>query len=156
MNYLILWKDIRLFVGSHSRPVIEHNQPVIQFIVAPNGKFSTRVQQTDEWMYKQGLLIKPNYPHQCDATDVPIISMDIEPDSVLGTWILTNVFEKDPLLDYPSEKYNPIDFELFNHLLDTKNWNSLYVYFKEIFRLADKSQINHKDKRITLNPQRCY
>lgn len=101
MNYFILWKDIRLFVGSNSRPVIEHKHPVIQCVVAPHGKFRTRVQQTDEWMHKRGLLIKPNFPHQCDATNVPIISMDIEPDSVLGAWILANVFENDPVLDYP-------------------------------------------------------
>jgi len=149
MNYLILWKDIRLFVGSNSRPVNEHKHPVIQLVVAAHGKFRTKAQDTDEWIYKQGLFIKPNYPHQCDATDVPIISMDIEPDSTLGAWILTHIFEDDPVLDYPSEKFNLINFEWFDRLLYANEWDALYAYFQEIFCLVDKPTTNQKDQRIS-------
>jgi AraC-like DNA-binding protein len=148
MNYLILWKDVRLFVGSNSRPVAEHKHPVIQLVVAVEGTFRIRAQETDEWIYKRGLLIKPNHPHQCDATDVPILSLDIEADSALGARILSQVFEKSPVLDYPSETFNQIDFQIFHRLLLAQEWHELYAYVKGIFRLADVPQSNPRDERI--------
>ena len=148
MNHIIIWKDIRLFRGSNNRTVIEHKHPVIQFVVASNGEFMTRVQQTNKWIKKKGLLIKPNHPHQCDATNVPIISMDIEPDSAFGTAILANSFDNGPILDYPSENFKKIDFKNIDCLIKAQHWNDVYNYLKDIFLLPNIQQVKNRDKRI--------
>lgn len=149
MNYLIIWSDIRLFVGSNSRPVSVHKHPVIQFILATNGEFKTKSETTGEWLYKQGLLIKPNHSHECDATDIPIISVEIEPDSKLGNWIISEVFEDEPVLEYPSDRLKTIDFALLQRFLQTQSWAEVYIYFKEFFKLADNSLISQRDQRIS-------
>ncbi len=149
MNHLILWSDIRLFVGSNNRPVVVHKHPVIQFVLSTDGRFKTKSTETGEWVYKQGLLIMPNYYHECDATDIPIISLDIEPDSRLGNWILFKVIENKQVLEYPSNRLKTIDFELLQRFLQNQSWAELYIYFKEVFKLPDHAQTRQKDQRIS-------
>ena len=79
MNHLVLWKDLRLFLGKNPRPVKGHSHPVIQFVVAREGAFKTWLPEQEAWGLNKGLLIRPNHPHQCDASNIPILSLDIGP-----------------------------------------------------------------------------
>ena len=150
MNHLILWKDIRLFIGQNPRSTTGHSHPVVQLVVAINGVFKTKVPETGEWITQKGLLIKPNHPHQCDATDVPIFSLDIDPDTALGEWVLTKILNDDPLLAYPSEQLGQINFELIHSCLQSENWDNLYTNILKVFRFEDAHQHEPKDERIDL------
>lgn len=150
MNHLILWKDIRLFIGQNPRSTTGHSHPIVQLVVAINGVFKTKVPATSEWITQKGLLIKPNHPHQCDATDVPIFSLDIDPDSALGEWVLTKILKDDPLLAYPSEELGQINFELVNSCLKSENWDILYTHIEKVFRFEDAHHHKPKDERIDL------
>lgn len=150
MNHLILWKDIRLFIGQNPRPTTGHSHPVVQLVVAIHGKFKTRDRETGEWIKQKGLLIKPNHPHHCDATNVPIFSLDIDPDTVLGEWILENVLKDNPVLAYPSEQFGMVNFELVNSCLKIEYWNKLYAHIEKIFSIKYEHQYKPKDERIDL------
>jgi AraC-like DNA-binding protein len=150
MNHLILWKNIRLFVGQNPRSTTGHSHPIIQLVVAINGEFKTLASETGEWIPQQGLLIKPNHQHQCDATNVAIFSLDIDPDSSLGEWILVNVMKGDPILAYPSDRFGQVNFELVDNCLQTENWDELYAHVETIFGFEDQYQHKTKDERIEL------
>ena len=148
MNQLILWKDIRLFIGQNPRPTIGHSHPIVQLVVAINGRFKTRVPETGKWITQKGLLIKPNHPHQCDAADVPIFSLDIDPDTALGEWVLAYVLKDYPILAYPSEHFGQVSFELVNNCLQSDNWDKLYAHIKKVFSFEDEHRQKPKDERI--------
>jgi len=148
MNHLILWKDISLFIGQNPRSTTGHSHPIVQLVVAINGVFKTKVPATGEWITQKGLLIKPNHPHQCDATDVPIFSLDIDQDTALGEWVLTKILKDDPLLAYPSEQLGQINFELIHSCLQSENWDKLYRHIIKVFRFEDAHQHEPKDERI--------
>ena len=150
MNHLILWKDIRLFIGQNPRPTVGHSHPVVQLVVAIEGKFKTMVPETGEWITQKGLLIKPNHPHQCDATDMPIFSLDIDPDTALGEWVLANVLKDCPMLAYPSEQFGQVNFEQVNSCLQSGNWAKLYAHIEKVFRFEDEYRHKPKDERIDL------
>lgn len=151
MNHLILWKDIRLFIGQNPRSTTGHNHPVMQLVVAIKGEFKTRVDETGEWIPQKGLLIRPNHQHQCDATNVPILSLEIDPDSTLGEWILQNVMKGDPIMAYPSDYLGWVDFELVNGCLQSEKWDKLYAHLEAIFGFEDHHQHKtKKDERIEL------
>ena len=113
MNYLIIWKDFKIFYGSHSRTVDEHSHPVIQLVFAIRGTFRSK-DDSGDWAAKKGLLIAPNCPHECDASDVPIISIQIDPESSLGEWILSNQLKDRLIIDYPSKDITSIDINRFS------------------------------------------
>lgn len=150
MNHLILWKDIRLFIGQNPRSTTGHSHPIVQLVVAIDGNFKTSVPGTGEWITQKGLLIKPNHPHQCDATDVPIFSLDIDPNTALGEWIIANVLKDDPILTYPSKHFGHVNFALVNNCLRSENWDKLYTHIKKIFSFEDEHQQKPKDERIDL------
>jgi AraC-like DNA-binding protein len=148
MNHLILWKDIRLFIGQNPRPTTGHSHPVVQLVLAINGKFKTRDPETGEWITQKGLLIKPNYPHHCDATNVPIFSLDIDQDSTLGEWILDKVLKDIPVLAYPSEQFAQVNFDLVNSCLQSEHWDKLYAHIEKLFSFKNEHQHQPKDDRI--------
>lgn len=149
MNHLIFWKDLRLFLGKNPRPTIGHSHPVLQLVVAIDDTFKTKVPETEEWTPKKGLLIKPNYQHQCDASDVAILSLDIDPDTTLGEWILLHILENNPILDYPSEQYGQIDVERIKNLIQAKNWDALHDHILQVFRFEKKQRSIPKEERIS-------
>ncbi len=147
MNYLIIWKDFKLFYGSHPRAVTEHSHPVIQLVLAVRSTFLSK-DDTGNWTNKKGLLITPNYSHECDANDVPIISVDIDPESNLGEWILTNQLKNRPILDYPSKDVATIDIDKFSEHLANEDWPAIRMIIENTFRYRQTHQTSQKDKRI--------
>lgn len=147
-NNLILWKDIRLFIGVNERPALTHKHPIIQLIVARDEKFKTKLLESQEWQYEKGLLIKPNTKHQCDASNIPIVSLEIDSDTTLGEWILNNVIEGESYLEYPSKKYEEVNFGRIDSALKNESWDELYAHIRKIFRFDKETQLTEKDERI--------
>ena len=150
MNHLVVWKDIRLFIGQNPRSTTGHSHPIVQLVVAIQGKFKTRVPETGEWITQKGLLIKPNHPHHCDATNIPIFSLDVDPDTALGEWILASVLRDKAMLAYPSEQFGQVDFELVKSCLQSEHWDKLYAHIEKVFSFKYEHKYKLKDERIDL------
>ncbi|WP_200978321.1 helix-turn-helix domain-containing protein [Echinicola sp. 20G] len=149
MNFLILWKDLRLFIGKNPKPTKGHSHPIIQLVVATSGKFRTKNKYTNEWIFEKGLLIKSNVGHQCDATNIPILSLDIEPDSALGGWVNSKILKSEDIISYPSDLFGQIDFELLKDYLHNKNWVAVRSMLEAIFQFGHKYEHQKKDERIS-------
>ncbi|MFH4967471.1 AraC family transcriptional regulator [Gaetbulibacter sp. M240] len=147
MNQLIICKDLRLFFGSYPRTITEHSHPVIQLIVAVEGCFLSK-DDSGNWLSKNGLLIGPNHTHECDARDVPIISVDIDPESSLGEWVLTNQLKSQPILDYPHSDINPIDIKAFSDCVENQDWRALRSMIENTFFFRKSNIEIEKDERI--------
>ena len=147
MNYLIIWKDFKIFYGSHSRTVNEHSHPVIQLVFAIRGTFRSK-DDSGGWVAKKGLLIAPNCPHECDASNIPIISIQIDPESNLGEWILSNQLKHRFIIDYPSKDIESIDINRFSDHLANENWPAIREMIESAFGFRRTTPFYHKDKRI--------
>ena len=147
MNYLIIWKDFKIFYGSHPRTVSMHSHPVIQLVFAIRDTFRSK-DDLGNWGSKKGLLIAPNCPHECDASNVPIISIQIDPESSLGEWILSNQLKFQLCIDYPSKGLVTIDINRFLHHLENEDWPAIRTMIEKIFSFRQPAQIVQKDKRI--------
>lgn len=148
MNYIVLWKDARLFTGKNPIGTTIHQHPVIQAVIAKDGMFKTKLLQNDTWVSKKGLIIKPNHEHQCDATNIPIFSLEIDPDTDLGDWILSTILKEQPTLSYPSKKMGSFDFNLIRKLIDQKDWEGLYEHITETFRFKNEKKRHQTEQRI--------
>lgn len=147
MNQLIIWKDFRLFFGSYPRAITAHSHPVVQLVVAVEGSFLLK-DNLGNWLRKKGLLIAPNCAHECDAKNVSIISVDIDPESSLGEWILTNQLKNQPILDYPFGDVEPIDVEAFSACVDNQDWLALRSFIQGAFLYRQNNPKIEKDERI--------
>ena len=147
MNYLIIWKDFKIFYGSHSRTVNEHRHPVIQLVFAVRDTFRSK-DDSGNWVAKKGLLIAPNCPHECDASNIPIISIQIDPESSLGEWILSNQLKDRLIIDYPSKDVVSIDINSFSDHLANEDWPAIREMIETAFGFRRTTPLLHKDKRI--------
>lgn len=147
MNQLIIWKDLRLFAGQFPRTISTHSHPVIQLVIAVRGTFRAK-QDSGIWLEKEGLLIAPNYAHECDAQNVPIISIDIDPESSLGEWILTNQLKNRSVLDYPSNDFDAVKKDEFSACIRDANWPPLRQIIKNLFHYRENEQALSKDRRV--------
>lgn len=147
MNHLLLWKDFRLFYGSHPRPIKTHSHPVVQFVIAAQSSFLSR-DSSGDWVPKKGLLIAPNHAHECDANNVPIISLDIDPESSLGEWILNNQLKSHSIVDYPSTEMTPIDIDRFLDHLKSEGWQAIRTMVETTFGFQNSHVSSKKDGRI--------
>ena len=147
MNYLIIWKDFKIFYGSHPRTVNEHSHPVIQLVFAVRGIFRSK-NDSGDWVAKKGLLIAPNCPHECDASNISIISIQIDPESSLGEWILSNHLKDRLTIDYPSKDIVSIDVNRFSDHLANEDWPAIREMIETAFGFRRTTPLLHKDKRI--------
>ena len=147
MNQLVLWNDIRLFYGSNPRAVSEHSHPVIQLVLATHGSFLSKDEE-GHWNQKTGLLIAPNYLHECNAKDIPILSIDIDPESILGEWIMDNQLKGKYIIDYPSNKLVALDLDDFSSKLEGGKWKEIRIIIEKIFAFIKIERPSLKDVRI--------
>ena len=147
MNQLVLWNDLTLFWGSNPRAVSEHSHPAIQLVIATQGSFLSK-DESGKWMEKSGLLIAPNYFHECNAENIHILSIDIDPESALGEWILNNQLLEQRRIDYPSGFMATIDFEEISNKLDNGKWKELREMIENSFFFQPAALTSQKDERI--------
>ena len=147
MNYLVIWKDFKVFYGSHSRTVNEHSHPVIQWVFAIRDRFLSK-DDSGNWVPKKGLLIAPNCPHECDASNIPIISVQIDPESSLGEWIMSNQLNDQLIIDYPSKDIVSVDTNRFSDHIVHEDWPALRALIETAFGFRKATPVFQKDKRI--------
>jgi AraC-like DNA-binding protein len=141
---------MRLFRGKNPKLTTRHRHPAIQLVVAESGGFKTRDHKTEEWILKKGLLIKPNLVHQCDATDLPILSLDIDPASALGEWVQSEILKKDEIISYPSSRFKEINFQLVGKYLRSENWDDLRSLLEDLFGFDNSFKRTPQDERIEI------
>ncbi|HHP7240649.1 MAG TPA: helix-turn-helix transcriptional regulator [Cyclobacteriaceae bacterium] len=144
---MIIYKDFKIFYGSHSRIVNEHSHPVIQWVFAIQDTFRSK-DDSGNWISKKGLLIAPNCPHECDASNIPIISIEIDPESSLGEWILSNQLKDQLIIDYPSKDLVNFDIDRFSNHLINEDWSSIRKMAQNAFGFRKARPLLQKDKRI--------
>ena len=147
MNQLVIWNDMRLFYGSHPRQVSGHSHPVIQWVMAVKGTFLSK-DTGKGWTPKKGLLIAPNHYHECNAEEVPIISVDIDPTSQLGEWIMAHQLKNQELIDYPSQQLEKMDFDTFLDLFEKSNWSGIRDLMERSLRFPKNFKKAQTDDRI--------
>jgi AraC-like DNA-binding protein len=146
-NKILIWNDLKLFYGSNPRPVTKHSHPVVQLVLGTKCGFLSKDNEGD-WIEKKGLLIAPNYFHECDASNVHILSIDIDPDSILGEFILNKQLSNEQILDYSSKELEQFDFEGFSKKLADGDWKGIRTQIENFFSFQ-KSEIDSlKDDRI--------
>ena len=148
MNQVVIWNDLRLFIGSNPRAITEHSHPIIQFVVSLQGSFLSKT-VSGNWIKKKGLLIAPNYFHECDAKNISIISIDIDPKSTLGEWILHNQLRNLHIKDYPSEGLEILEVTDFSLNLKNENWQSVRNMIENTFLFNKTFKKTQKDERIS-------
>lgn len=124
MNHLIFWKEMTLFLGSNPRAVAQHQHPNIQLVIGEKEAFLSK-NANHQWEPKQGLLIAPNYRHECDAKDVIIISLDIDPEASFGEWIVQHFFQNKKLITYPSSRFPTFNFNVLRKNIESRHWDDL-------------------------------
>jgi AraC-like DNA-binding protein len=100
------------------------------------------------WVAKKGLLIAPNSTHECDASNISIISIQIDPESSLGEWILSNQLKDRLIIDYPSKDIVSIDINTFSEYLVKEDWPAIREMIETAFGFQKTKLLIHKDKRI--------
>ena len=147
MNQLVIWNDLKLFCGSNPRAVAEHSHPVVQLVLAIQDSFLSK-NETGDWIEKTGLLIAPNHFHECDANNVPILSIDIDPASALGEWIMNNQLKNQPVIDYPSNELAMLDFDDLSGKLENENWKATRIIIENTFHFQNTRETLQRDDRI--------
>ncbi|WP_349351636.1 AraC family transcriptional regulator [Flagellimonas sp. MMG031] len=147
MNHFILWKDMRLFHGSHSRSVVEHSHPMIQLVIAVEGLFRSKG-KNGEWVSQKGLLIAPNQIHECDANQVEILSLEIDPHSNLGEWINGNQLKNKHVIEYHSEHFPNLDIEKILEYIDIEDWAGIRQDIYKTFDFKGIIENNTMEPRI--------
>lgn len=103
-KYLLLWPDLLLFRGNIDRVLKTHQHHIIQLVIALNKPFLTKNLNTGEWETRSALLIPPNAPHQCDAQNLNVLTLKIEPESVLGQSLLAGLSNPEEAIDLSDRK----------------------------------------------------
>lgn len=132
------------FWGSNPKAVSEHRHPAIQLVLATQNSFSSK-NENGEWVEKEGLLIAPNYFHECNAQNIHILTINIDPESILGEWVITHYLNEKKIIDFPSTS---IEFEKISHKLENQQWEDIRVIIEDIFLFQKAYKPSQKDERI--------
>ncbi|MFC2176442.1 helix-turn-helix domain-containing protein [Bacteroidota bacterium] len=147
MNQLVLWSDMVLFMGSNPRAISEHSHPVIQLVMATKGSFLSK-NENGEWIKQKGLLVTPNHFHECDAANVPILTIAIDPESTIGEQVLSNQLNGTSVLAYPSELLGQLNADELAACLNEEDWASARQMIEQIFKCSSPVDPIKKDDRI--------
>lgn len=147
MNQVVIWNDLRLFYGKNPRAITEHSHPIVQFVLATEESFLSK-DEDGNWIKKKGLLIAPNHFHECDANNIPILSIDIDPESNLGEWILINQLKDQKIIDYPSDKFARIEAEALSLCINNEDWKGLRALIEKTFFFQKTFEASQRDERI--------
>lgn len=131
-----------LFWGVNPRPVTLHQHPTIQIILAPNGTFKTK-NERGNWIDKSCLLIAPNYKHECNAENIEILAIDIDPESTLGDWMIKNYLYDTKITDFPFSSSG-----LLLKKINLENWEGVRNALEMSFRFEASHGTSPKDHRI--------
>lgn len=147
MNQVVIWNDMRLFYGKNPRAVTEHSHPIVQFVLALEESFLSK-NSSGHWIKKKGLVIAPNHFHECDANNIPILSIDIDPESNLGEWILINQLKNQKIVDYPFDTLAQVNIEELALNINNEDWAALRAKIEKTFFFQKTFEASQRDERI--------
>ncbi len=125
MNNIIIWKDISLFLGVVPRGVSEHQHPALQLVLGIDEPFKKRNSE-GVWEEKKAVIIPPNSKHECDATDLRILSLGIEIETRLGQAIIeAPEFDSQPI-DLSVADIKHLDVSSIEALIREEKYEALY------------------------------
>ena len=136
-----------LFLGSNPRAISKHSHPVIQLVIAVKDLFLSK-NENGNWEKKKGLLIAPNYFHECDATNIPILTIAIDPESSMGEQILNNKLDGILVVEYPSEELGQIETDKLINSLHTGDLAGVRRTIEDAFEYQPNNRLIKKDERI--------
>ena len=119
----------------------------MQLVLAEKDSFLTK-DENDKWVKKRGLLIAPNQLHECDAKNVQILSLDIDPESSLGEWIMENYLLEQKVMDVPSSTFPKLDFNEWSNKLKYEKWKEIRSMIENIFIFQKTDDPLIKDERV--------
>lgn len=108
-NIYAIWPEMLLFYGTVPKSITYHQHPVIQLVIGVDEPY-LRKEISGEWTSVRALLIKQNIAHECDATNKKIFSLNIEPDSSLGFFILKNHLKNKNIIEINDDFVNRLNF----------------------------------------------
>ena len=148
MNYLILWKESTLFIGSNNIAVTKHKHPMIQLIIGVNDSFLWK-DNSNNWVQKKALLVSPNHSHECDAIGKKVLIIGIDPDSNFGQFVLKQYLISDPIIDFPLNNLEVINLGEINSYIHDSHWSELFFIIQKLFVYNSKMNLFiEKDERI--------
>ncbi len=147
MNQFVLWNDCRLFWGSNPQAVAKHYHPVVQLVMATEGYFLSK-DANGQWQKKKALLIAPNHLHECDATGVHILSLDIDPESDFGEWILQHQLKEKTISEDLSAIASRMDYQKLSAAIQQNNWRALREQIEHLFSFRKLIKGPHLDERV--------
>ena len=147
MNQILLWNDMTVFWGKNPKAVSGHSHPMIQLVVATEGHFTSK-SPSGEWIPKTGLLIAPNHLHECDARNVPILSVDIDPESATGHWVHQNLLVHKEMIDFPEGFFGLPAKDRFERAFEEQNWQEVRQLIESLFGMEERPSPPEKDDRM--------
>jgi AraC-like DNA-binding protein len=104
-----------------------HQHHALQLIISLDNPFQTRLTDTD-WQWQQGILMRPDQPHQCQAHGSHILFLQLEPESLRSRKLMTSL----PLAE---GKYILSPALLNNLQSATKTWIQQAPACEAVFKL---------------------
>ena len=152
MNQYIIWHDLLLFRGALSKNISEHKHPVVQIIISKEKPFLHK-NALGEWEERRSLIVAPHQKHECDASNISILTLTIDPESTFGEMLMANQLKEELIRSLTNEELQHFDFNRLDNMLENEDFESIYLYCKEQFGVGEQTILNPKDERVDLIKQ---
>jgi AraC-like DNA-binding protein len=147
LNHLIIWKELSVFIGTNQRAISKHQHPIIQLIAGVDAPYLWK-DINGIWVEKTVLLVAPNHAHECNANGQKVVIISIDPESILGEFILYQYLKNDSIIDYKSKCGRSNLAELMD-LIAINDWQKMHQVIKSMFDFSPDISVSiKKDERI--------
>ncbi|OJJ19588.1 hypothetical protein BKI52_22535 [marine bacterium AO1-C] len=151
LNHTVIFPDCILFWGTNARDITHHQHPAVQLVVGIDQPFLTK-NKAGDWVECPNILVAPNHAHQCDASGMPILSLIVDQESLLGEHILHTTLQSQPWFTYSEELLSALDLPLILEYIQQQNWKQIYQHIIHFFGLdtTTSPQAPDQDERIAV------
>lgn len=147
-NKYIFWPDVVLFYGALPKQIARHQHPIIQLIIGTEKPFLKR-NPKGEWIPCRSLLVAPNVSHECDAADQMIFSLNIDPETVLGEYLMRSRLSEVDHVQFTDRELAYFDYKKIRELIDEERCDELYQYCLYFFSSGPIRELRtDKDERV--------
>ncbi len=149
MNHTIIYPDCILFWGTNQRSITHHQHPAVQLVMGIEQPFLTKNNQ-GQWINCPNILVAPNYPHQCDAAGIEILSLIVDQESLLGEHILRTMLLHQPWHTYANEVISQLNLPQLLTDIQQQHWEQIYGQITRFFGAQTLAGLrsSHQDERV--------
>lgn len=97
--YLFFWPGQFLYIG----PALDthtHDHHALQVVISLDKPFRIRTPQQD-WQYHSGVLIAPDQPHECLASQSTILFLNLDPETRLARFLKATYLPQSSFMSLP-------------------------------------------------------